>query len=109
MAGSKKDRIIKVAGYAKKVVYNNNIEYRNFSPDLVGQQFATNFGTPLFTMGNFSITTNTDPSEHTVFKLGTYSKKLYKPVGNIACAPPQIYFENFSHSVYFYVALTQPI
>ncbi len=75
MAGNKKDRIIKVAGYAKKVVYNNNIEYRNFSPDLVGQQFATNFGTPLFTMGNFSITTNTDPSEHTVFKLGTYSKK----------------------------------
>ena len=71
----KKDRIIKVAGYVKKVVYNNNIEYRNFSPDLVGQQFATNFGTPLFTMGNFSITTNTDPSEHTVFKLGTYSKK----------------------------------
>lgn len=53
---------IKVAGYAKKEVYNGIIEYRNFSPDLVGQQLTSNGGTPLFTMGNFSITTNMDPT-----------------------------------------------
>lgn len=57
MAGDK----IKVVGYAQKVQYTDGIEYRNFTPDLVGLQLASNGGTPLFTMGNFAITTNLDP------------------------------------------------
>jgi hypothetical protein len=52
---------VKVLGYAKKQDYGNGIEYRNFTPDLVGSQIASNGGTPLFTMGNFSITTNLEP------------------------------------------------
>ncbi len=52
---------IKVAGYAQKVFFNDGIEYRNFSPDLVGTQLASDNSTLLFTMGNFSITTNMEP------------------------------------------------
>jgi hypothetical protein len=52
---------IKVVGYAQRVFYTDGIEYRNFTPDLVGNQLASNGGTPLFTMGNFAITTNMDP------------------------------------------------
>jgi hypothetical protein len=51
---------IRVAGYSQKITYGNGIEYRNFSPDLVGLQLASDGGTPLMTMGNFSITTNTE-------------------------------------------------
>ena len=51
---------IKVAGYSQPVVYNGTIEWRPFSPDLVGVQLTSNGGTPLFTMGNFSVTTNFD-------------------------------------------------
>lgn len=49
---------IKVVGYAKKEVFGNGIEYRNFSPDLVGNQFGAAEGTPIFTSGNFNISTN---------------------------------------------------
>ena len=52
---------VKVVGYSQKVTYADGIEYRNFTPDLVGFQLASNGGTPLFTMGSFSITTNLDP------------------------------------------------
>jgi hypothetical protein len=45
----------------QKRTFGNGIEYRPFSPDLVGVQIASDGGTPLFTMGNFSITTNMDP------------------------------------------------
>lgn len=55
------DERIKVPGYVKKITYNGNIEYRNFSPDLVGLQLTSEGGTPLFTLGNFNITTNLDP------------------------------------------------
>lgn len=55
------DNTIKVAGYVKKTVYNGDIEYRNYNPDLVGLQLTSAGGTPLFTMGNFNITTNLDP------------------------------------------------
>jgi len=51
---------VKIVGYAKKEVFGNGVEYRNFSPDLVGNQFASNEGTPIFTSGNFNITTNLD-------------------------------------------------
>jgi hypothetical protein len=47
-----------VPGYSQRVFFDNGIEYRNFSGDLVGQQFASNAGTPLFTIANFTITTN---------------------------------------------------
>ena len=64
---------IKVAGYSKKTLYNGNIEYRNFSPDLVGVQLASNGGTPLFTMGNFAITTNLDPKVDKNYITGKFS------------------------------------
>ena len=58
---------IKVVGFSKKEFLGNGIEYRPFSPDLVGVQLASNGttlannGTTLFTMGNFNITTNMEP------------------------------------------------
>jgi len=72
MAHKKKDSI-KVSGYAKRVFFNSNIEYRDFSDDLVGLQLASDGGTPLFTMGNFSITTNLSPKISKIFKQGAYS------------------------------------
>lgn len=60
MSDSSNNPRIKVPGYAKRELFGNGIEYRNFSPDLVGLQLASDGGTPLFTMGNFSITTNLD-------------------------------------------------
>lgn len=67
---------IKVPGYAKKVKYTDGIEYRNFSPDLVGFQLASDGGTPLFTMGNFNITTNLDPKVTKKFVSNKYSSFL---------------------------------
>lgn len=49
---------IKVPGYTKKEVYNNTIEYRNFSPDLVGFQLTSQATNPLFTLANFATTTS---------------------------------------------------
>jgi hypothetical protein len=67
------DKKIKVSGYAKKELYNGNIEYRNFSPDLVGLQLTSEGGTPLFTMGNFSITTNLDPKLSKTYITNSFS------------------------------------
>ena len=64
---------VKIVGYAQRVFYNNNIEYRNFTPDLVGFQLASNSGTPLFTMGNFYITTNMEPKTDKVFNTTKFS------------------------------------
>lgn len=64
---------IKVAGYAQKTIYNNQIEYKNFSPDLVGVQLASNGGTPLFTMGNFAVTTNFDTKINKKFATNKFS------------------------------------
>jgi hypothetical protein len=64
---------VKVVGYAKRVFYGNGIEYRNFSPDLVGLQIASEGGTPLFTMGNFNITTNLDPKTDKFFVTNKFS------------------------------------
>ena len=64
---------IKVAGYVKKVIYNGNIEYRNYNPDLVGLQLTSEGGTPLFTMGNFNITTNLDPKLSKLFVTKQFS------------------------------------
>jgi hypothetical protein len=65
---------IKVAGYAQRIFFNDNIEYRNFSPDLVGLQLTSDGGTTLFTNGNFSISVNLDPKPDVLFKQGTKSK-----------------------------------
>jgi hypothetical protein len=65
---------IKVAGYAKRVFFNDNIEYRDFSPDLVGFQLTSEGGTTLFTNGNFSIDTNLEPKPDILFKQSTKSK-----------------------------------
>ena len=62
MANNKR---IKIAGYAKRIFFNDNIEYRNFSPDLVGFQLTSEGGTTLFTNGNFSISVNLDPNSIT--------------------------------------------
>lgn len=62
-----------VAGYTKKEVYNGKIEYRAFNPDLVGLQLASDGGTPLFTMGNFSITTNMEPKTDKTYVTSRFS------------------------------------
>lgn len=54
------DNIISVSGYAQKVFYNDGIEYRNFTPDLVGNQLSDDANRPLFTYGNFAVTKNTE-------------------------------------------------
>ena len=63
---------IRVPGYAQKVVYTEGIEYRNFSPDLVGLQSTT--GNSLFTMGNFNVTANLDTKTDKVFTSNKFSK-----------------------------------
>jgi hypothetical protein len=69
-----KNKRIKIAGYAKRIFFNDNIEYRNFSPDLVGFQLTSEGGTTLFTNGNFSISVNLDPKPNVLFTQGTKSK-----------------------------------
>jgi hypothetical protein len=78
---------IKVAGYVKKEVYNGNIEYRNFNPDLVGVQLASAGGTTLFTMGNFSITTNMDPKQNKTYVTGQFSD--YYSLDTLQITPEQ--------------------
>jgi len=65
---------IKVAGYAQTVFYNNGLEYRNFSDNLVGNQLASEGGLPLFTLGNFTVTTNLDPSSSINYNTGSYGQ-----------------------------------
>jgi hypothetical protein len=64
---------VKVTGYAKRTFFNSGIEFRDFSDDLVGLQIASDGGTPLFTMGNFTITTNLSPKNNKIYNQGTYS------------------------------------
>jgi len=65
---------IRVSGYSQRVFYNDGIEYRNFSDDLVGNQFASEGGLPLFTLGNFTVTTNLDPSSSINYNTGAYGQ-----------------------------------
>lgn len=67
------DNRVKVVGYAQRVYYNDGIEYRNFSDDLVGTQLASNGGTSLFTIGNFAITTNLDDKISKLFYTSNFS------------------------------------
>ena len=64
---------IKVAGYSQKVTLEEGIEYRNFSPDLVGVQLTSSNSAPLFTLGNFSITKNVEPKQSKVFRTTSFS------------------------------------
>jgi hypothetical protein len=64
---------IKVFGYSKKEFFGNGIEYRPFSPDLVGTQLTSNSGTTLFTMGNFTVTTNMQPKNDKTFVTNNFS------------------------------------
>tara|TARA_R110000796_G_scaffold219934_1_gene336025 strand:+ start:50634 stop:53600 length:2967 start_codon:yes stop_codon:yes gene_type:complete len=64
---------IKVVGYAKKEVFGNGIEYRNFSPDLVGNQFGAAEGTPIFTSGSFNISTNIEGKIDKTFVTNEFS------------------------------------
>ena len=65
---------IRVAGYSQRVFYNDGLEYRNFSDSLVGNQFAGEGGLPLFTLGNFTVTTNNDPSSSINYNTGSYGQ-----------------------------------
>jgi hypothetical protein len=67
------DDKIKVVGYAQKVTYTDGIEYRNFTPDLVGLQLTSNGGTPLFTLGGFTITTNMVAKLNKIFNTRAFS------------------------------------
>jgi hypothetical protein len=67
---------IKIVGYAKKEFFTDGIEYRNFSPDLVGNQLATDEGTPVFTMGNFNISTNLDDKVTKTFTTNSFSNYM---------------------------------
>jgi hypothetical protein len=67
---------IKVPGYAQKVFFNDGIEYRNFSPDLVGIQLTSDGNTPLFTYGNFAITTNTEGRTATNYPTKPFSNAV---------------------------------
>lgn len=85
---------IRVPGYVEKVVFNGNIEYRNFSPDLVGVQLTSDGGTPLFTMGNFSITTNMDPKLNKTFSTNGFSQ-FYSLSGlNLNVQQTQVILDN---------------
>jgi len=63
---------VKVVGYAQKQVFNGNIEYRNFSDDLVGLQQTD--GQSTFTFGNFAITTTIDSKPSKIFTTNKFSK-----------------------------------
>ena len=65
---------VKITGYSKKTFFSGGIEYRNFSPDLVGLQLTTTpDNIPLFTLGNFNITTNFSPKKTKIFKTKSFS------------------------------------
>jgi len=67
------NKVIKVTGYAKRKFFDGGIEYRDFSDDLVGLQLTNEGGTPLFTLGNFKVTTNLSPKLNKTYNQGTYS------------------------------------
>jgi hypothetical protein len=84
----------RVAGYVKKTVYNGNIEYRNFNPDLVGLQLTSEGGTPLFTMGNFNITTNLEPKTDKNFITKQFSEFITLEELNLSVSQTETLLEN---------------
>ena len=97
---------IKVSGYVKRIFFNDNIEYRNFSPDLVGFQLTSEGGTTLFTNGNFNITVNLDPKPDVLFTQGTKSK--FFTLDDIADSEAQIQIQE-NLKVKLNLDLTNPL
>ena len=85
---------IKVVGYAQAVQYTNGIEYRNFTPDLVGLQLASNGGTPLFSMGSFYITTNLEPKTDKTFITNKFSNFVTLSTLNVNQSQSQTLLSN---------------
>lgn len=85
---------IKVAGYSQKITYSDGIEYRDFSPDLVGLQLASNGGTPLFTMGSFSIDTNMDSKSDKTYITKSLSNFITLTDINLDNEQTTLFFEN---------------
>jgi len=85
---------IKVVGYAQKQFFENGIEYRPFSPDLVGIQLATAGDTPLFTMGNFAITTNMEPKSDKTFITNKFSNFVSLTDLDLTVAQTQTLLDN---------------
>jgi len=85
---------IKVVGYAQKEFFGNGIEYRPFSPDLSGLQTTSNSGTTLFTMGNFTITTNMEPKNDKNFITNKFSKFLTLNDLNVTLTQAQTLLDN---------------
>jgi hypothetical protein len=75
-----KGDLIRVPGYSQRVFYNGNIEYRNFSDNLVGNQSIVNIdnnnteSSSVFTMGNFVVTINTSNRTEYSFKSKNFSQ-----------------------------------
>lgn len=65
---------IKVVGYAQRVFFNDGIEYRNFTDDLVGNQQTegSDGATSTFTFGNFVTTTNFEGRTSRIFSRKKY-------------------------------------
>lgn len=64
--------LIAVPGFSQKVFFNDGIEYRPFSPDLVGNQQASQTNS-LFTNNNFTITTNLDAKTDKTYITNNFS------------------------------------
>jgi hypothetical protein len=64
---------VKVIGYSKAVKTESGIAHRNFSESLVGNQYTSNGGTTLFTLGNFRVTTNLDPKKDKLYRTSQFS------------------------------------
>ena len=83
---------VKVVGYATKQVFNGNIEYRNFSSDLVGNQSTG--GDSIFTLGNFAITTKLDGKPSKIFTTNKFSNFNTLSNLNLTVAESEILFKH---------------
>jgi len=85
---------IKVLGYSQAVTYPDGIRYRNFSDSLVGNQFVDDGGSALFTLGNFSVTTNISPSISINYNTGAYSQFFSLSDINLTEEESELLFED---------------
>ena len=85
---------VKIVGYAKREFFNNGVEYRNFSPDLVGNQTTSPIGTPVFTAGNFNITTNLDSKVDKIFVTNQYGDFMSLESLNLDDTIKNLFFES---------------
>lgn len=73
---------VKVVGYSQEVKYKDGIAITNFSDSLVGNQFTSDAGSALFTLGNFRITTNLDPKITKSYKSSQFTN--YYTLNNLS-------------------------